>query len=244
MEVEKENEKHIIEDIEFFEEEKKIEEEKKKEEEEEEIIDFTMNQIQEIIDANNNKNQCGIKEENKIIKSITSFNILQNKEINKIPEEIISNPKIFMKKEKKKLIEKENYIHKNHMTNKILKEKLKNYQKLEKTIKNDSFIKDIEENEDLRLLIISNPLSYLFKNELEKVLEIQKKEYLKKLKNNSQYKYNYKSPFDLILGNNNIPHFLLNRPINPSEENSYEEEIEQESIEDFNEYSMSNDSAQ
>jgi hypothetical protein len=149
-----------------------------------------------------------------------------------------------MKKEKKKLIEKENYIHKNQMTNKILKEKLKNYQKLEKTIKNDSFIKDIEENEDLRLLIISNPLSYLFKNELEKVLEIQKKEYLKKLKNNSQYKYNYKSPFDLILGNNNIPHFLLNRPINPSEENSYEEEIEQESIEDFNEYSMSNDSAQ
>ena len=101
MEVEKENEKHIIEDIEFFEEEKKIEEEKIKEEEEEEIIDFTMNQIQEIIDSNNNKNQCGNKEENKIIKSITSFNILQNKEINKIPEEIISNPKIFMKKKKK-----------------------------------------------------------------------------------------------------------------------------------------------
>ncbi len=101
MEVEKENENNIIENIEFFEEEKKIEEEKKKEEEEEEIIDFTMNQIQEIIDANNNKNQCGNKEENKIIKSITSFNILQNKEINKIPEEIISNPKIFMKKEKR-----------------------------------------------------------------------------------------------------------------------------------------------
>lgn len=240
MEVEKENENknNINEEIKIFE----IEKEKKLEEKEE-IINFTMNQIQEIIYKNNNKNQCGIKEENKNIKSIISFNnIIQNEDINKISEEIISNPKILMKKGKKKLIEKENYINKNKMTNETLKEKLKNYQKLEKMIKNEFFEKEIKEKEDLRLVIISNPLSKIFKDELEKVLEIQNKEYLKKLKNNSQYKYNYKAPFEQNLINHNIPHFLLNRPNNELEEESYEEEIEQESIEDFNEYSMSNES--
>ena len=233
---ENENEKEnqiVIEDIEIFEKDENKSISKKKEE----TINFSTNQIQEIIHLNNDKYQCGLNEENKIIKSITSFNnILINNDLDE-SEKIISNPKIFIKNKKTELCDNL-YNNKKNYSNIILKNKLKDYDKFEKTIKNISFSKDIEENEDLRLSIIGNPLSKLFKAELEKILLLQKEYYLKKFKNNSNYKYDFRANINENLGYNNIPHFLFNR-VNDFDEGSFEEEIEQENIDDDDNNSMS-----
>ena len=163
-EKENQNQNQIeIEDIEIFEKDENKTTNKK----EEEIINFSINQIQEIIHLNNDKNQYGLNKENKIIKSISSFNnILTNNDLDS-SEKIISNPKIFIKNQQIELCENI-YNNQNNYSNITLKNKLKDYDKFEKTIKNISFSKDIEENEDLRLSIIGNPLSKLFKDELEK----------------------------------------------------------------------------
>ena len=172
-----------------------------------------------------------MNKENKIIKSISSFNnILTNNDLDS-SEKIISNPKIFIKNKKTELCDNL-YNNKKNYSNIILKNKLKDYDKLEKTIKNFSFSKDIEENEDLRLSIIGNPLSKLFKDELEKVIHFQQEYYLTKLKNNSNFKYDYRANLDENLGYNHIPQFLFNRANNFDD--SFEEEIEQESLEDIN----------
>ena len=222
------NENEIaIEDIEIFEEKYNKSTDKK----EEEDMNFSINQIQEIIHLHNDKYQYGLNEENKIIKSISSFNnILINNDLEE-SEKIISNPKIFIKNQKMELCY--NLCNKpNNNTNISLKNKLNDYDKLEKTIKNFSFSKDIEENEDLRLSIIGNPLSKLFKDELEKVIHFQQEYYLTKLKNNSNFKYDYRANLDENLGYNHIPQFLFNRANNFDD--SFEEEIEQESLEDIN----------
>ncbi len=228
-EKENQNQNQIeIEDIEIFEKDENKTTNKK----EEEIINFSINQIQEIIHLNNDKNQYGLNKENKIIKSISSFNnILTNNDLDS-SEKIISNPKIFIKNQQIELCENI-YNNQNNYSNITLKNKLKDYDKFEKTIKNISFSKDIEENEDLRLSIIGNPLSKLFKDELEKVLRFQQECYLKKFKNNSNYKYDFRANINENLGYNNIPHFLFNR-VNDFDEGSFEEEIEQENIEDLN----------
>ena len=228
------NENEIaIEDIEIFEEKYNKSTDKK----EEEDMNFSINQIQEIIHLHNDKYQYGLNEENKIIKSITSFNnILINNDLDG-SEKIISNPKIFIKNKKMELCY--NLCNKpNNNTNISLKNKLNDYDKFEKIIKKYSFLKDIETNEDLRLSIIGNPLSKLFKAELEKILLLQKEYYLKKFKNNSNYKYDLRPNIDENLGYNNIPHFLFNR-VNDFDEGSFEEEIEQENIDDDDNNSMS-----
>ena len=228
------NENEIaIEDIEIFEEKYNKSTDKK----EEEDMNFSINQIQEIIHLHNDKYQYGLNEENKIIKSISSFNnILINNDLEE-SEKIISNPKIFIKNKKMELCY--NLCNKpNNNTNISLKNKLNDYDKFEKIIKKYSFLKDIETNEDLRLSIIGNPLSKLFKAELEKILLLQKEYYLKKFKNNSNYKYDLRPNIDENLGYNNIPHFLFNR-VNDFDEGSFEEEIEQENIDDDDNNSMS-----
>lgn len=222
------NENEIaIEDIEIFEEKYNKSTDKK----EEEDMNFSINQIQEIIHLHNDKYQYGLNEENKIIKSISSFNnILINNDLEE-SEKIISNPKIFIKNKKMELCY--NLCNKpNNNTNISLKNKLNDYDKFEKIIKKYSFLKDIETNEDLRLSIIGNPLSKLFKDELEKVIHFQQEYYLTKLKNNSNFKYDYRANLDENLGYNHIPQFLFNRANNFDD--SFEEEIEQESLEDIN----------
>ena len=221
------NENEIaIEDIEIFEEKYNKSTDKK----EEEDMNFSINQIQEIIHLHNDKYQYGLNEENKIIKSISSFNnILINNDLEE-SEKIISNPKIFIKNQKMELCY--NCNKPNNNTNISLKNKLNDYDKFEKIIKKYSFLKDIETNEDLRLSIIGNPLSKLFKDELEKVIHFQQEYYLTKLKNNSNFKYDYRANLDENLGYNHIPQFLFNRANNFDD--SFEEEIEQESLEDIN----------
>ena len=221
------NENEIaIEDIEIFEEKYNKSTDKK----EEEDMNFSINQIQEIIHLHNDKYQYGLNEENKIIKSIYSFNnILINNDLEE-SEKIISNPKIFIKNQKMELYY--NCNKPNNNTNISLKNKLNDYDKFEKIIKKYSFLKDIETNEDLRLSIIGNPLSKLFKDELEKVIHFQQEYYLTKLKNNSNFKYDYRANLDENLGYNHIPQFLFNRANNFDD--SFEEEIEQESLEDIN----------
>ena len=222
------NENEIaIEDIEIFEEKYNKSTDKK----EEEDMNFSINQIQEIIHLHNDKYQYGLNEENKIIKSISSFNnILINNDLEE-SEKIISNPKINNKNKKMELCY--NLCNKpNNNTNISLKNKLNDYDKFEKIIKKYSFLKDIETNEDLRLSIIGNPLSKLFKDELEKVIHFQQEYYLTKLKNNSNFKYDYRANLDENLGYNHIPQFLFNRANNFDD--SFEEEIEQESLEDIN----------
>ena len=222
------NENEIaIEDIEIFEEKYNKSTDKK----EEEDMNFSINQIQEIIHLHNDKYQYGLNEENKIIKSISSFNnILINNDLEE-SEKIISNPKIFIKNKKMELCYNL-YNKPNNNTNISLKNKLNDYDKFEKIIKKYSFLKDIETNEDLRLSIIGNPLSKLFKDELEKVIHFQQEYYLTKLKNNSNFKYDYRANLDENLGYNHIPQFLFNRANNFDD--SFEEEIEQESLEDIN----------
>ena len=208
-------------------------------EEENEFINFqninSPQLIQDILHLSSHSTQNIFQHQNNLIRSLYSFNdsILPILEEDFSEDNINFNPKIeFLKKRKK--INMMNFSQINSGNNFLLKEinkyndlkqKVSDFKSLENKEKEDN--DDNKENNEkelkLKLFLVNHPLINLFKDEIDiiKLKDEIKKEYLKGMKDNTNYKPGPQNPHLIN---------ILEQNISINEENEEENEGENDAV--------------